>query len=114
VTPPPPAVAKLVFTGAAKQKAADKRGVAGMAKCDLACKVTATGTIALPGGKKVALVKLTKALPAGVQTKVVLLVPRASRATVAKLLAKGKVLTASLLLKTADGAKVSKTFKLIR
>jgi plastocyanin len=114
VTPPPPAVAKLVFTGAAKQKAADKRGVAGMAKCDLACRITATGWIALPGGKKVTLVKLARALPAGVQTKVVLLVPKASRATVAKLLAKGKVLTASLVLKTADGAKASKTFKLTR
>jgi plastocyanin len=114
VTPPPPAIAKLVFTGAAKQKAADKRGVAGMAKCDLACKITATGWIALPGGKKVTLVKLARALPAGVQTKVVLLVPKASRATVAKLLAKGKVLTASLVLKTADGAKASKTFKLTR
>lgn len=114
VTPPPPAIAKLVFTGAAKQKAADKRGVAGMAKCDLACRITATGWIALPGGKKVTLVKLARALPAGVQTKVVLLVPKASRATVAKLLAKGKVLTASLVLKTADGAKASKTFKLIR
>lgn len=85
-----------------------------MAKCDLACRITATGSIALPGGKKVTLVKLARALPAGVQTKVVLLVPKASRATVAKLLAKGKVLTASLVLKTADGAKASKTFKLIR
>ncbi len=114
VTPPAPAVAKLVFTGAAKQKAADKRGVTVMATCDLACMVTATGSINLPGGKKVVLVKLTKALPAGAQTKVVLLVPKASRATVQKLLAKGKVLTASLVLKTADGSKLSKTFKLIR
>lgn len=114
VTSPPPAVAKLWLTGPAKQKAADKRGVTGTAMCDLACRVTATGTIVLPGGRKVALVKLGKALPAGAQTKLVLLVPKASRATVAKLLAKGKVLTATLLLRTAEGAKASKTVKLTR
>lgn len=114
VTPPPPAVAKLVFTGAAKQKAADKRGVTVMASCDLACTVTATGSIGLPGGKKVVLVKLTKALPAGAHTKVVLLVPKAARATVQKLLAKGKVLMASVVLKTADGSKLSRSFRLIR
>jgi plastocyanin len=110
----PPAIAKLTFTGAAKQRSAHTKGVTVMAKCDLACKVTATGWIGLPGGKKAALVKLTKALSPGAPTKVVLLVPKASRTIVQKLLAKGKVLTASLVLQTADGPKVSKTFKLTR
>ena len=114
VVPPPPAVTKLVFTGAAKQRAADKRGVTVVATCNLTCMLSATGSISLPGGKKVVLTAIKKALAAGVQTKVVLMVPKAARPTVKKLLAKGKTLTASLVLKTADGSKSTKTFKLVR
>jgi plastocyanin len=114
LTPPPPAVAKLTFTGPTRQRAADKRGVAVMATCDLACMVTATGSIALPGGKKVVLTKVTKALIAGVQTKLVLMIPKASRLTVLKLFAKGKTLTASVVLKTAGGGTATRRFKLVR
>ena len=112
--PPPPQVAKLVLSGAARQRAPHRRGVTGMATCDLACTVTASGSITIPGAKKVALATLTKTLAAGVRTPVVLTVPKASRAKIQKLLAAGKVLRATLVLRTADGGTATRAFSLIR
>ncbi len=117
LTPPlglAPVVARLTVTGAARQRAADTRGVAVQATCDLGCIVTATGSIALPGGKKIALTKSSKALAAGHPLKLILVVPKKSRAALQRLFKNRKTAMATIVLTTADGATSKKTIKLAR
>lgn len=110
----PPATARLTVTAAARQRRADTRGVAVSARCDLACIVTTTGSIALPGGKKIVLTKVTKALTAAQPLKLVLVVPKKSRAALQRLFRSGKTATATIVLTTAQGVSVKKTVKLAR
>ncbi len=118
LTPPiadtSPAVARLTVTGATKQRGADARGVAVEVTCDPGCIVTATGSIALPGGRKIALTKSSKTLTAASPLKLVLVVPKKSRAALKALFKTGKTATATITLTTADGLLFKKTIKLAR
>ncbi len=108
------AVARLTVTGATKQRGADARGVAVEVTCDPGCIVTATGSIALPGGKKIALTKSSKTLTAASPLKLVLEVPKKSRAALKVLFKTGKTATATITLTTANGLSFKKTIKLAR
>ncbi len=118
LTPPiadtSPAVARLTVTGATKQRGADARGVAVEVTCDPGCIVTATGSIALPGGRKIALTKSSKTLTAASPLKLVLVVPKKSRAALKALFKTGKTATATITLTTANGLSFKKTIKLAR
>ena len=111
---PAPAVAKLTVTGAAKQRSADTRGVVVRATCDLGCLVTVTGTIVLPGGKKIVLPRSSKSLTAARALKIVVTVPKKSRAALQAAWKKGKMATATIVLKTAQGTTVKRVVKLAR
>ena len=118
LTPPiadtSPAVARLTVTGATKQRGADARGVAVEVTCDPGCIVTATGSIALPGGRKIVLTKSSKTLTAASPLKLVLVVPKKSRAALKVLFKTGKTATATITLTTANGVSFKKTIKLAR
>ena len=118
LTPPiadtSPAVARLTVTGATKQRGADARGVALEVTCDPGCIVTATGSIALPGGRKIVLTKSSKTLTAASPLKLVLVVPKKSRAALKVLFKTGKTATATITLTTANGLSFKKTIKLAR
>jgi hypothetical protein len=76
--------------------------------------VTATGSIALPGGKKITLTNAQLTLTAGRPLKLVLVVPKKSRAALKALFKKGKTATATLVLTTTNGLQFKKTVKLTR
>ena len=118
LTPPvadtSPAVARLTVTGATKQRGADAGGVAVEVTCDPGCIVTATGSIALPGGKKIVLTKSSKTLAAASPLKLVLVVPKKSRAALKALFKTGKTATATITMTTANGLSFKKTIKLTR
>ena len=84
------------------------------ATCDPGCIVTATGSIALPGGKKITLTKSSQTLAAGTPLKLVLIVPKKSRAALKALFKKGKTATATIVLTTTGGLSFKKTVKLAR
>ena len=84
------------------------------ATCDPSCIVTATGSIALPGGKKITLTKSSQTLAAGYAGKLVLIVPKKSRAALKALFKKGKTATATIVLTTTSGLSFKKTIKLTR
>ena len=109
-----PALARLTVTGAARQRGTDARGVAVQATCDPGCIVTATGSIALPGGKKITLTKSSQTLAAGSPLKLVLIVPKKSRAALKALFKKGKTATATVVVTTTNGLSFKKTIKLAR
>ncbi len=114
IVDPPPLVAKLTASTAAKQRGAVTRGVTIEALCDLGCVVTATGSIVYPGGPKITLTKATKTLIAGQRLKIAMLIPAKSRAGLLKHLKKGKTATATIVVTTPQGASVKKTVKLTR
>ena len=114
LTDAPPLVAKLTANAAAKQRGAVTRGVAVGVLCDLGCVVTATGSIAYPGGPKITLVKATKTLGAAQPLKLVLMVPAKSRAALLKHFNKGKTATATITVTTTQGTSLKKTVKLTR
>ena len=118
LTPPilnaAPAMAKLTVTSAAKQRSAHTRGVVVQATCDLGCLVTVTGTIVLPGGKKIVLPKSSKSLAAARALTIVVTVPKKSRASLQATWKKGKMATATIVLTTAQGTTVKRVVKLAR
>lgn len=84
------------------------------ATCDQDCIVTATGSIALPGGKKIALTKSSQTLTAGSPLKLVLVVPKKSRAALKAIFKKGRTATATIVLTTTSGLSFKKIIKLAR
>lgn len=84
------------------------------ATCDPGCIVTATGSIALSGGKKITLTKSSQTLAAGYARKLVLVVPKKSRAALKALFKKGKTATATIMVTTTNGLSCKKTIKLVR
>ena len=101
----PHAVARLMVAGAARQRGVHVRGVAVQATCDPGCVVTATGSIALAGGKKIALTKSSQTLAAGRPLKLVLVVPKKSRAALKAHFKKGKAATATIVLTTSTACR---------
>ena len=73
--------------------------------------MTATGSIALPGGKKIVLTKSSKTLSAASPLKLVLVVPKKSRAALKALFTTGKTATATITLTTANGLSFKTTIK---
>ena len=84
------------------------------ATCDPGCIVTATGSIALAGGKKIVLTKSSQTLTGGRPLRLVLVVPKKSRAALKALFKRGKAATATIRLTTANGLSFKKTIKLTR
>ncbi len=107
-----PLVAKLSAIAAATQRKAATRGVSVQVTCDIGCVVTATGSVALKGGRKILLTKATKTLAAGQALKLVLAVPAKSRAVLLRHLKQRKSATATIVLTTAQGTSIKKTVKL--
>jgi PKD repeat protein len=110
----PHAIAHLMVAGSPRQRGVHARGVALEATCDPGCIVTATGSIALPGGKKIALTKSSKTLAAGRPLKLVLVVPKRSRAALSAHFKRGRTATATIVLTTTNGLQFKKTITLAR
>jgi plastocyanin len=118
--PPPlpqfviPPVAMLTVTAAARQRGADAKGVAAKATCDVDCTVTASGSIALPGGKKVTFAKITRTMSGGRQSSFAFTVPAKSRAALRTLFKRNATATATLQFTVQGGATLKKSVKLAR
>ena len=109
-----PRIPTLSLAAAPRQRGTDTKGIAFTAACDIACTVTALGSIVVPGGRTIKLGALNRTLVAGQTTKMTLTVPASSRAALRTHFKRGKAATATITLRSAEGRPVKRTVKLVK